>query len=118
MTKKLKCCKCEKCEKCGSDMAVKNGKFGPFLACSGYPKCKNIKSIVDDSATTCPACNKGKIVKKFSRKGVFYACSAYPDCKNAYWGKPTGEVCQVCGSLIIETKEGPKCSDKGCSNSK
>lgn len=108
----------EKCEKCGSDMAVKNGKFGPFLACSGYPKCKNIKSIVDDSATTCPACNKGKIVKKFSRKGVFYACSAYPDCKNAYWGKPTGEVCQVCGSLIIETKEGPKCSDKGCSNSK
>ncbi|MFZ4648626.1 MAG: type I DNA topoisomerase [Patescibacteria group bacterium] len=108
----------EKCEKCGSDMAVKNGKFGPFLACSGYPKCKNIKSIVDDSATTCPACNKGKIVKKFSRKGIFYACSAYPDCKNAYWGKPTGEVCQVCGSLIIETKEGTKCSDKGCSNSK
>ncbi len=108
----------EKCEKCGSDMVVKNGKFGPFLACSGYPKCKNIKSIVDDSAVTCPACNTGKIVKKFSRKGIFYACSAYPDCKNAYWGKPTGEVCQVCGSLIIETKDGPKCSDKGCSNSK
>lgn len=108
----------EKCEKCGSDMAVKNGKFGPFLACSAYPKCKNIKSIVDDSAVTCPACNKGKIVKKFSRKGVFYACSAYPDCKNAYWGRPTGEVCQVCGSLIIETKDGSKCSDKGCSNSK
>ncbi len=108
----------EKCEKCGSDMVVKNGKFGPFLACSGYPKCKNIKSIVDDSAVTCPACNKGKIVKKFSRKGVFYACSAYPDCKNAYWGRPTGEVCQVCGSLIIETKDGNKCSDKGCSNSK
>lgn len=108
----------EKCEKCGSDMVVKNGKFGPFLACSGYPKCKNIKSIVDDSAVTCPACNTGKIVKKFSRKGVFYACSAYPDCKNAYWGRPTGEVCQVCGSLIIETKDGPKCSDKGCSNSK
>ena len=108
----------EKCEKCGSDMVVKNGKFGPFLACSGYPKCKNIKSIVDDSAVTCPACNTGKIVKKFSRKGVFYACSAYPDCKNAYWGRPTGEVCQVCGSLIIETKDGAKCSDKGCSNSK
>lgn len=108
----------EKCDKCGSAMTIKNGKFGPFLACSAYPKCKNIKSIVDDSATTCPACNKGKIVKKFSRKGIFYACSAYPDCKNAYWGKPTGEICQVCGSLIIETKEGPKCSDKGCSNSK
>lgn len=109
----------EKCEKCSSDMVVKTGKFGPFLACSAYPKCKNIKSIInDEDAVTCPACNKGKIVKKFSRKGIFYACSAYPDCKNAYWGKPTGEICQVCGSLIIETKDGSKCSDKGCSNSK
>jgi len=106
----------EVCDKCGSPMVVRNGKFGPFLACSGYPKCKNIKNINsgDDLSITCPACGKGQIVKKFSRRGVFYACSAYPECKNAYWAKPTGEKCPDCGALMVEDKTGPKCSDKSC----
>jgi DNA topoisomerase-1 len=107
----------EKCEKCGSEMKVKTGKYGPFLACSGYPKCKNIKNISDDGdAVTCPICQKGKIVKKFSKRGAFYACNNYPSCKNAYWGKPTGEKCPDCGGLMIdETKSGKiKCSNKDC----
>ncbi|MEI7620602.1 MAG: type I DNA topoisomerase [Candidatus Falkowbacteria bacterium] len=104
------------CDKCGSAMTVKNGKFGPFLACTAYPGCKNLKNIPEDDAVkvTCPACGKGEIVKKFSRRGAFYACSAYPDCKNAYWGKPTGEKCPECQSLLIEDKDGTKCSDKAC----
>ena len=107
----------ELCEKCGEKMALKNGRFGPFLACTGYPNCKNIRSIKENVNTTgikCPLCNKGEIVQKKSKRGIFYACNAYPDCKNAYWGKPTGEKCPTCGALMIETKEGEKCSAKGC----
>jgi DNA topoisomerase I len=106
----------EKCEKCGSEMIVRVGKFGPFLGCSAYPKCKNIVNIgSDDIDITCPLCKKGKIVKKFSRRGVFYACNAYPDCKNAYFGKPTGDKCAKCGALMIEDKnKNIRCSNKEC----
>lgn len=107
----------EICEKCGEPMAIKVGRFGPFLACTGYPKCKNIKNIKENNNSTgikCPKCGKGEIVQKRSRRGIFYACDAYPDCKNAYWGKPTGDKCPDCDSLMIETKDGAKCSNKDC----
>lgn len=106
-----------KCDKCGEDMAIKFGKFGPFLACTAYPKCKNIKNVDEDEIKIkCPLCKKGNIVKKISKRGVFYACDSYPDCKNAYWGKPTGDKCPECKSLIIEDlKTGDKkCSNKDC----
>ena len=106
----------EVCDKCGAPMTVRSGKFGPFLGCSGYPKCKNLKNIEDkdEKAIDCPVCGEGKIVKKFSRRGAFYACSAYPKCKNAYWAKPTGEVCPNCKALMVDDKTGPKCSNKEC----
>lgn len=108
----------EKCEKCGAEMIVRSGKFGPFLGCSAYPKCKTIKNINKDGEAEkevdCPACGEGKIVKKFSKRGVFYACSAYPKCKNAYFAKPTGEKCKKCGALLVEDKGGVRCSDKEC----
>ena len=108
----------EVCDKCGSAMKVRTGKYGPFLACSAYPKCKNIKNIAqpgDGKEVTCPVCGEGKIVKKFSRRGAFWACSAYPKCKNAYWGQPTGEKCPDCEALLVTDKGGEvKCSNKGC----
>jgi len=110
----------EVCDKCGAPMKVRVGKFGPFLACSAYPKCKNIKNIAGTGETgkevTCPICNEGKIVKKFSRRGAFYACNNYPKCKNAYWGEPTGEKCPDCEALMIkDTKTGKiKCSNRDC----
>lgn len=108
----------EVCDKCGSPLKVKTGKYGPFLACSAYPKCKNIKNIAAEGegpAIACPACGTGQIVKKFSRRGAFYACNNYPDCKNAYWGKPTGDKCPECTALIVTDKDGTqKCSRKGC----
>ena len=110
----------EVCEKCGSAMKVRVGKFGPFLACSAYPKCKNIKNIVDANASgqevECPVCHEGKIVKKFSRRGAFWACNNYPKCKNAYWGEPIGKDCPDCGGLLIkDTKtEKIKCSNREC----
>ncbi len=108
----------EVCSKCGSEMVIKTGRFGPFLACTGFPKCKNIKSIAENDNTTditCPKCNTGKITKKFSKRGVFYACDNYPDCKNAYWAKPTGDKCPECKALLVEDKSGTiKCSNKEC----
>ena len=108
----------EKCEKCGSDMAIKVGRFGPFLACTGYPKCKNLKNIANPAANTgvkCPVCGTGEIVQKRSRRGIFYACNRYPDCKTAFNSKPTGEKCPKCESLMIENpKGGTKCSNKEC----
>ncbi len=108
----------EICDKCGAAMVVKTGRFGPFLACSAYPKCKNIKNIAtpgDGPEITCPACGEGKIVKKFSRRGAFWACSAYPKCKNAYWGQPSGKKCPTCGSLMVKDKKGEiKCSNREC----
>jgi DNA topoisomerase-1 len=107
----------EKCSKCGSPMAVKTGRYGPFLACTAYPKCKNIKNISDDSLPEipCPVCGIGKIVKKFSKRGAFYACDNYPDCKTAYYGQPTGEKCPDCQSLLIKDRQGKIiCSQKSC----
>ncbi len=108
----------EVCEKCGSDMAIKTGRFGPFLACTGYPKCKNIKSIGENKTGTgvkCPECGKGEIVEKRSKRGIFYACDQYPDCKTAFWGKPNGDKCPECEALLVEGKDGGMaCSAKGC----
>jgi len=99
-------------------MVIRNGRFGPFLACSAYPKCKNIKSISENSGSTgikCPVCGKGEIVMKRSRRGAFYACNQYPDCKTSFATKPTGETCPDCGSLLVEGKDGEvKCSNKEC----
>ena len=105
------------CDKCNSDMAIKIGKFGPFLACTAFPKCRNIKGIEEGQQSTgikCPNCKKGDIIQKKSRRGIFYACNQYPECKTAYWGKPTGKKCE-CGALTIEGKNDKvRCSNKEC----
>ncbi|MDD5294761.1 MAG: DNA topoisomerase, partial [Patescibacteria group bacterium] len=110
----------ETCEKCGSPMAIKVGRYGPFLACTAFPKCRNLKNIKENQTANkstgvhCPACEKGEIVQKRGRKGIFYACNQYPDCKTAFWAKPTGEKCPDCGALLVEAKDGVKCSNKDC----
>jgi len=107
----------EVCEKCGAPMVIKHGRYGPFLACSAYPKCKNIKNITKGTGITCPQCGKGEIVQKRSRFGkTFYACNRYPECKFALWAKPTGNKCPECGSLMVFSKDNKeKCSNKECS---
>ncbi|MBQ1988384.1 MAG: type I DNA topoisomerase, partial [Clostridia bacterium] len=90
------------CEKCGSKMVVRSGKFGKFLACPNYPKCKNTKPLPDDEVEQpCPKCG-AKLLKKISKKGKkFYGCSDYPNCDFASPGIPTGEKCPECGGYII-----------------
>ena len=110
----------EKCDKCGADMVAKKGKFGIFLACSAFPKCRNIKNIGSDSASQegtidCPVCKKGKIVAKRSQRGIFYACDQYPNCKTAYPDRPTGKMCEICGAPLLQKKNGTEyCSNKDC----
>ena len=108
----------EKCPNCGEPMIVKNGRFGLFMACTSYPKCKTIKNLKENQNNTgiaCPKCEKGSIVAKKGKRGQFYACDNYPECKNAYWSKPTGEKCPECQSLLLMAKDdGVKCSNKEC----
>ncbi len=104
------------CEKCGRKMVVKSSRFGKFLACPGYPECKNTKPVPEDEVTQpCPKCGQ-KLVKRISKKGKkFYGCSNYPKCDFASPGIPTGDVCQECGSYIINGIRGRKyCMNSQC----
>ena len=104
----------ELCELCGKPMAIKSGRFGEFLACTGYPECKNTKAIVQTIDVKCPDCG-GDIVAKRGRSGkLFYGCSNYPECNKAFWYKPTEKKCPECGSLLLERKL--KNSQLACSN--
>ena len=104
------------CELCGRPMAIKTGRFGEFLACTGYPECKNTKAIVKSINVKCPDCG-GDIVAKRGRSGkIFYGCSNYPDCKRAFWYKPTNRKCPQCGQLLLEKHT--KNTKYVCSNDK
>lgn len=104
----------EVCEICGKPMAIKEGRFGRFLACSGYPECKNTRPIVKTTGIKCPTCGKDIVEKKSRRGRIFYGCSGYPACTVSFWDKPTGEFCPKCGSMIVEGKG--KTKQKKCSN--
>lgn len=107
----------EVCDKCGRPMAIKEGRFGKFLACTGYPECKNTKPIVRKIGVTCPNCGKDLVERKSKRGRIFYGCIGYPDCKTSFWDKPTGEKCPECGSLLLEIKgkkKKIKCSNENC----
>ena len=109
----------EICELCGSNMVIKYGRFGKFMACKNYPECKNTKPLVNKVGVKCPKCKEGEIILRKSKKGkAFYGCSNYPECDFISWYKPTGEVCKECGSYMIEkrTKNETKevCSNKEC----
>ncbi|MFC5702145.1 type I DNA topoisomerase [Cohnella faecalis] len=95
----------EVCDKCGSPMVYKMGRFGKFLACSGFPDCRNTKPIVKDTGVTCPKCKEGKIVERRSKKGrLFYGCDQYPGCDYVSWDKPVAKPCPDCGALMVEKR--------------
>jgi len=108
----------EVCEKCGKLMAIKEGRFGQFLACTGYPDCKNTKPIIKSTGVACPKCGKDIIEKRGRRTGkIFYGCSGYPDCDVSYWDKPTGRFCPDCGAMLVQGKgktKTVKCSNPEC----
>jgi DNA topoisomerase-1 len=106
------------CEKCGKNMVIKHGRFGKFLACPGYPECKNTKAIVDELNVKCPKCD-GNLVKRKSKKGrVFYGCSNYPNCDFVSWDEPIEEKCPQCGGIMVIKRNKKekiiKCISKEC----
>jgi DNA topoisomerase I len=94
----------EVCELCGKPMVIKLGRFGKFMACTGFPECKNTKNIAQGTGVTCPKCGKHEIVVKRSRKGgrVFYGCNGYPECDFTLWDRPLPSPCPSCGGLMVE----------------
>ncbi|MDD4644344.1 MAG: type I DNA topoisomerase [Bacilli bacterium] len=103
----------EDCPECGGALVIRKGKYGEFVSCSNYPKCKYIKAEkrVVIEVTDCPAC-EGKIVEKKTKKGkIFYGCNNYPKCDFALWDKPTGMKCPHCNHLMITKKDKVKCSN-------
>lgn len=103
------------CEKCGRMMVIKTGRFGKFLACPGYPECKNTKPLVVETSATCPKCG-GKVIQKKSKRGyVFFGCENYPECNFMTWDKPTDEKCPKCGKSLFKRKGGLLvCLDEAC----
>ncbi|WP_438492022.1 type I DNA topoisomerase [Paenibacillus sp. IHBB 3054] len=107
----------ELCEKCGKPMVYKLGRFGKFLACSGFPDCRNTKPIVKDIGVNCPKCHEGKVVERRSKKGrVFYGCDQYPGCDFVSWDRPSIKPCPVCNSWMVEkrNKQGTKLQCTSC----
>ena len=105
------------CEKCGKKMVVKVGRYGKFIACPGYPECKNVKKYVEEAGTTCPKCGGNVIIKRTKKGKVFYGCSNYPDCDFVSWYEPVAEKCPQCGDILFK-KKGKKaslfCQREGC----
>jgi DNA topoisomerase-1 len=95
----------EKCPDCGKPMVIKVGRFGKFLACSGYPDCKKTKNLLQKTGILCPECGqteKGELVpRKSKRKTTFYGCNRYPDCRFTSWQKPVPQPCPQCGKLMV-----------------
>ena len=114
----------EACPQCkDGKLMEREGRFGRFIACSNFPKCKYVRKDPTEEARTktgvaCPVCKKGEMVERRGRFGIFFSCSNYPECKNAIKAKPTGRMCDMCGSLMMEgTKTIPeRCSNKTCPN--
>jgi len=109
------------CEKCGRFMVIKMGRFGKFLACPGYPECKNAKPIVEYAGVDCPKCGS-KIVYRKTKKGKKYiTCEDAASCDFRSWDLPVSEVCPLCGKFMLKSTWGwknakPRCSDENCPN--
>lgn len=113
----------EKCDKCGEPMVIKHGRYGKFLGCSAYPKCKNLQPLEKpkDTGIPCPDCGKGTFLEKKSRRGkIFYSCSQYPKCKKALWNKPIDKPCPKCHAPFVTEKVTKRfgtehvCATEGC----
>ncbi|MEO5363274.1 MAG: type I DNA topoisomerase [Magnetococcus sp. DMHC-8] len=114
----------QSCDKCGRVMWIKEGRYGKYLACSGYPECRNNQPLAKPKSTgiACPACGTGLFLEKKSRRGkIFYSCSGYPKCTNALWNEPIARPCPQCGMPFVTRKVTKRfgvewlCAREGCS---
>lgn len=108
----------EVCERCKKPMVVKYGRFGKFLACSGYPECDFTKPFLEKTAALCPRCGRPVVVRRTRKGRTFYGCSGYPECDFVTWNQPTDKVCPQCGSSMAVKRRGQResvqCLKEGC----
>ncbi len=111
----------EVCEMCGRRMVIKTGRYGKFLACPGYPTCKNTRRIVESTDGVCPKCGGAVVAKKSKGGRKFFGCANYPKCDFATWNEPTKELCPKCGKTLFRKKgktNGLVCLTEGCDGEK
>ena len=104
----------EICEKCGRPMVIKSGRYGKFVACSGFPECRNAHPLVKDPGGICPECGGHMLVRKSAKGRVYYGCSNYPKCNYMTWDEPVPEKCPQCGSTLFKKKGQLYCAKEGC----
>ena len=105
----------EVCDLCGRPMVIKVGKYGKFLACSGFPECRGTKRLVKDTGGICPKCGKGRMLERKSSKGrIYYGCERYPDCDFMTWDMPVPTKCPKCGSTMFRKGSKLYCAKEGC----
>ncbi len=102
------------CEECGRNMVIKYGRFGKFLACPGFPECRNTKPLFEDAGVACPKCGGRVYIRKTKKGRKYYGCENNPECDLMLWNKPTGELCPKCGSVLVE--KGTKNRHIACTN--
>ena len=104
----------EICEKCGRPMVIKSGRYGKFVACSGFPECRNAHPLVKDTGGICPECGGHMLVRKSAKGRIYYGCSNYPKCNFMPWDEPVPEKCPQCGQTLFKKKGQLYCAKEGC----
>jgi DNA topoisomerase-1 len=104
----------ETCPNCGKPLAVKQSRFGEFIACTGYPECNYTKPIIKSVGVKCPRCGNDIIVRRSKKGKVFYGCSGFPNCNQVFWDRPVNEKCPECGSLLTQKGKRLSCSNAEC----
>jgi len=104
----------EICEVCGRNMVIKYGPHGKFLACPGFPECKNTKPYLEKVGVPCPKCGKEVVIKKTKKGRIYYGCEANPECDFMSWQKPSTKACPKCGAYMVEKGNKLLCSNEQC----
>lgn len=108
----------EICENCGRNMVIKMGRYGKFLACPGFPECRNTKPLLEEVGTKCPNCGNSLVIRRSKKGRKFYGCSTYPECEFVSWELPAPEPCPKCSGLMVvkTSKQGKKyvCTNSEC----
>ena len=100
----------ENCEKCGRPMVIKFGRYGKFIACPGFPECRNTKPLLTKVPGLCPECESPIVERRTRNRKRFYGCSRYPECTWTSWSRPVAQPCPTCGGLMVEAgRDRAKC---------
>lgn len=102
------------CEECGRNMVIKYGPHGKFLACPGFPECRNTKPYLEKTGVSCPICKKDVVIRKTKKGRRYYGCEGYPECEFMTWQKPSNKLCPKCGTVMVERGNKLVCNDTTC----